>query len=209
MKRNRSTVLMALLAGALLLPLAGCGDNDSDIDIDIPEPTSTAGGGTPVRTATPGAVPTPTAIATTAEQPTATPDDGETPTPVPTGAPCSDPSVVVEVSIDVAYGAARIDLQYPGASVNIPGSGTAADVVDRVEFASSGGLTTVNDDDNTSTLTTSLVSFSEQPSGSFATVTFDCTGGVPAPGDFTCTVVSASTPGGVAIPDASCSVTVQ
>jgi len=208
MKRNRSTVLMALLAGALLLPLAGCGDNDSDIDIDIPEPTATVGGGsTPVRTATPGAVPTPTAVATTSEAPTATPDDGETPTPVPTGAPCSDPSVVVEISIDTAHGAARIDLQYP-ASVLIPGSGTAPDVVDRVEFASSGGLTTVNDDDNTSTLTTSLVSFAEQPSGLFATATFDCTSGVPVPADFTCTVVSASTPGGVAITDATCSVTV-
>ena len=115
MKRTRSTVLMALLAGALLLPLTGCGDNDSDIDIDIPEPTATSGGGgTPVRTATPGAVPTPTAIATTAE-PTATPDGGDTPTPEPTGAPCSDPSVVVEVSIDVAYGAARIDLVVNGA----------------------------------------------------------------------------------------------
>jgi hypothetical protein len=117
--------------------------------------------------------------------------------------------VVVEISIDTTYGAARIDLAYPAGLVNIPGSGNTPDVVDRVEFAASGGLTTVNDDDNTSTLTTSLVSFAEQPAGAFATATFDCTGGVPAPGDFTCTVVSASTPGGVGIPGAGCSVTVQ
>jgi hypothetical protein len=218
MKATRSKLVIALFAGALLLPLAGCGDNDSDIDFDndngSPQPTSTAPGSTPVPTATPVAGATATTVATaaataTAEAPTATPDDGETPTPVPTGAPCSDPSVVVEVSIDTAYGAARIDLQYPAAEVNIPGSGTAPDVVERVEFASSGGLTTVNDDDNTGTLTASLVSFAEQPSGLFATVTFDCTAGAPAAGDFICTVVSASTPGGVGIPDATCSVAVQ
>ncbi len=215
MKTTRSKLVIALFAGALLLPLAGCGDNDSDIDFDndngSPQPTSTAPGSTPVPTATPavGATATTVVATATAAAPTATPVDAETPTPVPTGEPCSDPSVVVEVSIDTAYGAARIDVQYPAAQVNIPGSGTATDVVDRVEFASSGGLTTVNDDDNTGTLTTSLVSFSEQPSGLFATVTFDCTSGVPAAGDFTCTVVSASTPGGVGITDATCSVAVQ
>ena len=211
MKTTRSTLAIALLAGVLMLPLAGCGDNDSDIDFDNdngngPQPTSTAtpAGSTPVPTQTPGVVATDTPAG-----PTATPVDAETPTPVPTGAPCSDPSVVVEVSIDTAYGAARHDVQDPAAQVNIPGSGTAQGVVDRVEFATSGGLTTVNDDDNTGTVTASLVSFSEQPSGLFATVTFDCTAGVPAAGDFTCTVVSASTPGGVGITDATCSVAVQ
>lgn len=206
MQYNRSKVLVAILAGALLMPLAGCGDGDNDIDLDSPEPTSTAAGSTPVPTRTPGVGATATTVATVV--PTATPVDNETPTPVPTDAPCSDPSVVVEVSIDTAYGAARVDVQYPAAQVNIPGSGTAQSVVDRVEFASS-GLTTVNDDDNTGTLTASLVSFSEQPSGLFATVTFDCTSGAPSAGDFTCTVVSASTPGGVGIPDATCSVAVQ
>lgn len=208
MKRNRSKVLVTVLAGALLLPLAGCGDNDNDIDIDIPGPTSTAAGSTPVRTPTPVVGATATTAATVVN-PTATPADSDTPTPVPTGAPCSDPAVVLDVSIDTVYGAARIDLAYPAAQVNIPGSGTAASVVERVEFASSGGLTTVNDDDNTGTVTASLVSFAEQPAGLFATVTFDCTTGAPAASAFTCTVVSASTPGGVAIPDAGCSVAVQ
>ncbi len=209
MKSTRSRLLIAALAGVVLLPLAGCGDNDNDFDIDIPSPTATAGGGnpTPIRTATP----VPGATATTVVDATATPDTAETPTPQPTsgGGECASESVVVEVSIDQSYGAARIDLAYSSALVNIPGSGTATDVVDRVEFASSGGLTTVNDDDNTSTLTTSLVSFAEQPSGLFVTVTFDCVSGAASAGDFSCTVVSASTPGGVAIPDAACSVSVQ
>jgi hypothetical protein len=209
MKSNRSKVLVAVFVTVTLLPMTGCGDNDNEVFVDDPDPqeTSTPVGGTPVPTSTPGVVAT--ATATAAVVPTETPGSGETPTPVPTGAPCDQPSVVVDVSIDTAYGAARIDLAYPAAQVNIPGSGTAAEVVDRVEFAVSGGLTTVNDDDNTGTITTSLVSFAEQPAGLFATITFDCTTGVPAAGDFTCTVVSASTPGGVAIPDAGCSIAVQ
>ena len=208
MKSTRSRLLIAALAGVVLLPLAGCGDNDNDFDIDIPSPTATSGGGaTPIPTSTPVTG----ATATTVVNPTATPDTVETPTPQPTGGggECASESVVVEVSIDQAYGAARIDLGYSPALVNIPGSGTTPDVTGRVEFATSGGLTTVNDDDNTSTLTTSLVSFAEQPSGLFVTVTFDCVSGAASAGDFSCTVVSASTPGGVAIPDAACSVSVQ
>lgn len=168
------------------------------------------GSGGPVRTPTPVATPT---FDPNAPTPTAT-DGGTGPTATPTpsgggGGSCSaGDAVVVTVAIDVAYGAARLDLQYPADQLNVPGSGTAPSVVERVEFAASGGLTTVNDDDNTATLTASLVGFSEQPAGSFATVTFDCVTGIPDPGAFTCTVVSASTPGGVAIPDAGCSVTV-
>jgi len=207
MKSTRSRLLIVALAGVVLLPLAGCGDNDNEFDIDVPTATATAGGGaTPVPTSTPVTG----ATATTVANPTATPDTAETPTPQPTGGgECAAESVVVEVSIDQSYGAARIDLAYAPALVNIPGSGTAPDVTGRVEFASSGGLTTVNDDDNTSTLTTSLVSFSEQPSGLFVTVTFDCVSGAASAGDFSCTVVSASTPGGVGIPDAACAVSVQ
>lgn len=209
MKTTRSRLLIVALAGIVLLPLAGCGDNDNDFDIDNPSPTATTGGGTtPVPTQTPAPGATATAVATEVN-PTATPDTAETPTPQPTGGgACTDPSVVVQVSIDQAYGAARIDLAYLSSLVNIPGSGTAASVTERVAFAGN-GLTTVNDDDNISTLTASLVSFAEQPSGLFVTVTFDCVSGGASAGDFSCTVVSASTPGGVAIPDAACSVSVQ
>lgn len=169
-----------------------------------------SGQGGPVPTPTPG----PTATLDP-NAPTATPIDGSpatptvTPTPDGGGGGCNagDPVVVV-VSIDTAYGAARIDLQYPASDVNVPGSGTAASVVERVVFAAS-GLTTVNDDDNTSTLTASLVSFNEQAAGTFATITFDCVAATPAASAFTCTVVSASTPGGVSIPDVQCGVAVQ
>ena len=102
-----------------------------------------------------------------------------------------------------------IDLQYPGTEINLPGSGTGPDVTSRVVFAASGGLTTVNDNDNDSTLTTSFVSFNQQTAGLFATVTFDCVTAEPTAGQFVCTVVSASTPGGVAIPGVTCSVAVQ
>jgi cysteine-rich repeat protein len=168
------------------------------------------GQGGPVRTPTPIATPT---FDPNAPTPTAT-DGGSEPTATPTpggggGGSCTaGESVVVTLTIDVAYGAARLDLQYPADQMNVPGSGTAPSVVERVEFAASGGLTTVNDDDNTATLTASLVGFAEQPAGTFATVTFDCVSGVVDPAAFTCSVVSASTPGGVAIPDAGCTVAV-
>ena len=163
-----------------------------------------SGQGGPVATPTPAATATP-------GLPTATPTDGGNPVPTPTpgggGTTCdAGGTAVVTVAIDVAYGAARIDLAYPAADLNLPGRGTAASVVARVQFAAGGGLTTVNDDDNTGTLTASLVGFTEQPAGTFMTVTFDCVSGVLDPGAFACSVVSASTPGGVAIPDAECTV---
>lgn len=206
MKHLRTTTISALMICALSLPLSGCGDDDNSTIILTPTPgrTSTPGGNNPTPTNTPIA-----ATATPNEQPTETPTgDTETPTPVPTGVACGSSTVAVAVSISNDYGAARIDLQYPGTEINLPGSGSGTDVSSRVVFGASGGLTTVNDDDNTSTLTTSFVGFNEQPAGAFATITFDCVNALPAPSAFACTVVSASTPGGVAIP-ASCTVGVQ
>jgi hypothetical protein len=205
----RSFIISVLLLCALTLPLAGCGDSDNE-NIDIPGPTE------PVRTATPNGNPTPVATPTgagataTAAAPTATATTSDpVATPTPGADPCSAAEVVVETSLDAAYGAARIDVAYLGSLVNIPGSGPAQSVVERVDFAASGGLTTANDDDNTSTLTASLVGFAEQPAGLFATITFDCVAGSATDADFTCTVVSASTPGGVAIPGVGCSVAIQ
>jgi hypothetical protein len=135
--------------------------------------------------------------------------------PTPSGTVCqAGDHVVVVASLDEIYGAARIDLVYPP-SANIPGSGTAQTVIDRVHFSASGGLTTVSDDrvngDVDDTLTASFVGFSDNPAGPFVTVTFDCVEGQtpPVAGAFTCTVVSASTSGGVAIDDEQCTVTVQ
>ena len=152
---------------------------------------------TPAGTASPSSVATPPAV------------------PTPSGTVCqTGDHVVVVASLDKVYGAARIDLVYPP-SVNIPGSGTAQTVVDRVHFAVSSGLTTVSDNrvngDVDDTLPASLVRFSDNPPGPFVTVTFDCVEGQtpPVAGTFTCMVVSASTSGGVAITDEQCAITVQ
>lgn len=162
--------------------------------------------------------PTPAVTPLPSGEPTSMPaSEIPTPTPAstPSGAACqAGDQVVVVAALDQQYGAARVDLQYPDA-VNIPGTGTAQTVVDRVHFAASGGLTTVSDnpvlgavDD---TLTASFVGFSDNPPGAFVTVTFDCIAGQtrPVAEAFVCTVVSASTAGGVQIPDEHCAVTVQ
>lgn len=195
-----------------ILPSATCqslgftGGTITCTDTCTHDTSACTGQGGPIATPTPAATATP-------GLPTATPTDGGVPVPTATpgsgGTTCdAGGTVAVTVAIDSAYGAARIDLAYPAADLNLPGSGTATSVVDRVEFATSGGLTTVNDDDNTGTLTASLVGFTEQPAGTFMTVTFDCVSGALDAGAFTCSVVSASTPGGVAIPDAGCTVAI-
>jgi len=167
--------------------------------------------------------PTPTPASTSAGS--VTPGPGETPTlsgaatptaaPTPVGGACQPgDQVTVVASLDKTYGAALIDIGYP-ASLNIPGTGTAQSVVDRVAFANT-GLTTVNDKDQNGsdgvddTLTASFVSFADHAPGTFATITFDCVAGqAPPPASaLTCTVVSASTSGGVAIPDEQCSLNV-
>src|SRR5262249_7967250 len=96
---------------------------------------------------------------------------------------------------------------------NIPGTGTAQSVADRVQFAPSGGITASNDKDQDGdgtddTVTASFLSSTDHPAGPFVTVTFDCVEGRVAPpaGHFTCPGGSASSGGGVAIPDEQCSL---
>ena len=162
-----------------------------------PGPTPTGGEvGTP--TATPGGVPaTPTA--------TATPG---------TGATCQDgQTVVVAASLDQPYAGFTVNVAYPPASVNLPGSG--ANVADRVTFAVS-GLTSASDEDRIDddgvddTLIATFASGTSRTPGLVVTVTFDCVAGAPRPsaGDFTCTA-SASDSTGTDIPDIGCSLAVQ
>ena len=107
---------------------------------------------------------------------------------------------MVDVSLDQAFAAFALTVAYPPDTVNIPGTGQAADVKQRVTFAVSGGLSTASDDDDQGgdgvddTLHASFVSNVDNPSGKVLTVTFDCTAGQPVPtaSAFTCTVVSAS-----------------
>ena len=124
--------------------------------------------------------------------------------------------VKVVASIDKAYGGASIALAYTDA-VNIPGSGPADSVKQRVEYAA-GGLTTTSDDDAIGddgiddTLTASLLGVGgDTPAGPFVTVTFDCIAGktIPPAGAFVCSVTSASTSGGDPIADAHCAIAVQ
>ena len=165
-----------------------------------------------------GGIPTPTATptaATTGATPangTATPSTGST----PSGACGAGGSVVVTAALDQAYGGAVVDLVYP-TSVRIPGTGSEPSVVARVQFTASGGLPAVNDSDTNGdqvedTLTAALSSLSNNPAGPFATVTFDCVEGQPAPttSDFTCMVGSVSTPEGRDITtDTHCALTVS
>lgn len=166
-----------------------------------------------------GQPPTPTPASTSSGAPTPTSSgDVGTPTPAPTpvGAVCQQgEQIVLDVSLDQTYGAARVDVTY-GSSVNLPGTGPAPSVLERAHFAAAGGLTTVNDIDTNAdgvddTLTTSLVGFTDNPAGVFVTVTFDCVAGQPRPetGTFGCTTVSASTAGGVPISNASCTLAVR
>jgi hypothetical protein len=212
--RTHLNPILLLIALAIVLPLAGCGDGNND-NIFIGE-TPTPNGGrtpTPVRTSTPppGVTATPVEGGTPTETPT---EAGPVATATPTVGGCvaGDQIVVVE-SLDKPYGAARIDLLYP-ASVNIPGTGTAASVVQRVVFTPTGGLTQVNDTPVNSgvddTLTTSFVGTANVSAGTFATVTFDCVEGQapPTSAAFTCSVVSAAMGSGNSIPDEHCTLTV-
>jgi hypothetical protein len=142
-------------------------------------------------------------------QPTATPTPGGGPT-------CSSgEQLVVMVSVDKPYGGLSLRLGYP-VGANIPGTGVVQSVKDRVVFAHPGGLTAVNDLDNSGdgvddTLAASVVSSDESPAGLFITVTFDCVAGQtkPTAADFVCTVQSASAPDGTAITDEMCTLSVQ
>jgi hypothetical protein len=217
--RIRSIVLPTLVTLAIALPLAGCGDNGNNDNIFIGGPTSTPHGG---ETSTPHAA-TPTPAETAAATPTTegTPVETQTasgpvatPTPVAGGCVSGD-QVVVQASVDKAYGGISFRLAYP-TSANIPGSGTAQSVKDRVKLAQAGGIQTVGDLDTDGngvddTVTIAVVDTNEHAAGLFATVTFDCVPGqaMPSASDFTCHVQSASTPDGVSIPDMMCSLSAQ
>jgi len=111
-------------------------------------------------------------------------------------------------------GGISTSLDYPGARLEIPGSGSAASVVARVtnltgvagSLLSAADLDVVPDalDDRISV--GMLNTGSALPSGAFVKITFDCRPGEPVPqiGSFTCTP-SASTLEGELLPS-SCQV---
>jgi len=170
-----------------------------------PQPTATPGG--PGATTTPSRA-TPTQAAS-----------GATPTPTPVSSPggtCSaGDTIVVTAALGLPYSGVNLLLVYPPAA-NIPGSGTAQSVKDRVAFANSGGLATAGDldknaDGTDETLSISVVDTSQFPAGDFVTVTFDCLAGDPRPDAdaFACTVASASLPDGTPITGETCTLAVR
>ncbi len=214
----RSAVVFGLIAFGFVVPLTGCGDGNNDniiIDEGTPTPRRTSTPGGP--TATPGPA-TQTPGAPTPATPTPVTSLSEpTVTPTPSGGPAcqSGDQIVAMASVDKPYGGVSIRLAYPAAA-NIPGSGTAASVKERVVFAQAGGLTAVNDLDNNGdgtddTLAVSSVDSNEHPAGLYVTVTFDCLAGHPRPDSsaFTCQVQSASMPDGTEITDEMCTLVVQ
>jgi len=211
----------ALVSLAITLPLAGCGDNSNNDNIFIGGPTSTPHGGVtatphPGATSTPAVEATPTTEGTPVETATAGSEPTATSTPSGGGPACqSGDQIVVQASLDKAYGGVSFRLAYPSAA-NIPGTGTAQSVKDRVVLAQPGGFTTIGDLDTDAngvddTVTIAVVDTSEHAAGLFATVTFDCAAGQPRPeaAAFSCNVQSASTPDGIAITDMGCSLSVQ
>ena len=131
---------------------------------------------------------------------------------------CSPPPVcngTLTATISLNYAASNVagavaHLDYPEASVSIPGTGSVASVLARVTNLTgvSGGLFQVNDTD-------SLVNVGEVslgapiPSGNLAKVVFDCAPGTPVPAAsaFVCTP-DVSDDGGLDVA-ATCSIAVQ
>ncbi len=191
-------------AGGTLACTASCTFDTSGCTERTGEPTATA-------TTTPSGSPGTPSPRDTSGLPNPTPSV----TPG-TGTVCKSGDQIVEmVSVDKPYGGLSLRLTYPAAA-NIPGSGTASSVKDRVVFAHTGGLAAVNDVDSNGdgtddTLAVSSVDTAENPAGLYLTVTFDCLPGHtrPSAGDFTCVVQSASMPDGTEITDETCSVNVE
>ncbi len=230
---TRKMLVSTFVVAAIAVSLAGCGGNDNNNnDNGGPErtatphpgatPTHTATNSTPVETETVSVTATPVEGTATPVEGTATPVDatatpGEptaTATPVAGGCATGD-QIVVKLSLTQAYSGVNLFLAYPPAA-NIPGTGTAASVKERVAFANSGGLTTAGDLDQNAdgvddTLSISVVNTDNFDPGLFATVTFDCQAGqaMPSASDFSCTVQSASTSDGTQISNETCTVTVQ
>ena len=194
----------------------------------VSSPTPTAGGATPTpaggtptpagATPTPGG-PTPTAGGATPTPGGSTPTPGvATPTPTAGGTSCNTVTVTVSVSYNTtdfpSVSGVQVGVNYPGAAINIPGTGNDSSVLGRVDnLTGIGGLFSAGDQDadpNASQLNIGLISISSTiPPGNFARAHFDCTVGQSAPSKsaFSCTVSGSTLTGGNL--DAQCSIMVS
>src|SRR5262249_55464388 len=124
-----------------------------------------------------------------------------TPTPTPTSPPsCVSLTVTVSLVYDVAavpeLAGLVVDLNYPPAAVNIPGSGSDDSVLERVtDVSGAQGFSSILDVDTNSDGTDDQLhnvyaARNNVPPGAFQAVVFDCLSGatVPSAGAFTCVV---------------------
>lgn len=113
-------------------------------------------------------------------------------------------SALLTVSLEfgtVPLGGVTVEVDYPTASVDVPGSGNDPSVQERVmDITGAGGFFTAFDlDTNADSVDDQLRSSavttpSELPAGGFEVITFDCVSGAEDPivDDFSCTVAEAS-----------------
>jgi cysteine-rich repeat protein len=146
---------------------------------------------------------TPIATATSTPTVTPTPKESVTPTPtIPTPTPAICTSVTVTVSLVYDANAVPdlaglvVDLNYPVASVDLPGSGSDDSVIERVtDVSGAAGFSSIqdldtNNDDTDDQLHNVYAATQNIPPGPFEAVVFDCRPGAQAPpaGAFVCTV---------------------
>jgi hypothetical protein len=139
-----------------------------------------------------------------------------TPTPTPPPSGCAEINAILALDFDPSsvpsLAGVSVSLDYPS-TVSIP-AGMAFERVSDISQA--GGFFDVQDLDTDSNgsndrLNISYVTTANLQPGGFVFALFDCDSGValPEPGDFTCTITSASDGGGFPVTGVNCVVEVQ
>ncbi|HEY2385319.1 MAG TPA: hypothetical protein VGK30_00040 [Candidatus Binatia bacterium] len=136
-----------------------------------------------------------------------------TPSPSPTPAPvaCTSDTVTIDLAASQAVGAATLLLDYPQDTVDLPGSGDAVSVKERITVLTSASLFANGEpNDQDDRLRFTLISVDGIPAGPLFAVRFDCLGTPPAARAFSCTVSDAVAADGVTpVSDATCSLHVR
>ena len=181
-----------------------------DTSACAPLPTATP---TSSRTSTPTVTPTPKeSLTPTPTAPT------PTPTPVVT---CTSVTVTVSLVYDVNavpdLAGLVVDLNYPVASVDLPGSGSDDSVIERVtDVSGAAGFSSIQDldtsNDGTDDQLHNVYAATQNiPPGPFEAVVFDCRPGAqaPPPGAFVCTVSDTADSQGNPVEGVNCGVEVS
>ncbi len=127
----------------------------------------------------------------------------------PGGAPaCASADVTVTLATPAAIGAATLDLAYPAATVDLPGSGDAAaarvTILTAAALLASGAANDLGD-----RVRFTLVAADGLADGALLRVRFDCLGAAPSAGAFACALADVTGPDGLTeIDGATCGVAV-